>query len=134
MEVAATAENQVVRIKDHGILSSPGDSYPVILPHDRGCIDDHEKVRIPGARWGLAKECPDRVIGVAVVDPLEPFRAVIQEKEGWFFAVDRIYPFHQTLYSRVGLMIKEVPVNAVKVVPLPPLGDLASLKKEFFPG
>ena len=68
------------------------------------------------------------------VNPLESLGAVIEGEEGRFRTVDFVQPLHKPLHPGMGLMLQQVPVDALVVIPFAPLPDLASLEEELLAG
>ena len=123
-----------IGVEDLAADSRPRDPDTVSVPDHGGCIDHDEQVGGSHSLRGLPEKGPDRVLDVLEINPLESLGKVVQQKEGWFVPVDPVKMRHEPLHASMRLMGEQMPVDAVGMVPLPPLGDLPSLEEEFFPG
>ena len=97
----------------------------------REVADDQDDVR---RRAPLPQVADDAVVDVVEVDPLEPGRVEVELVEGRLAAVEVVEVLDPALDVPVRLVLEGVPLQALLVRPLPPLGELAAHEEELLAG
>src|SRR5690606_26041008 len=88
-----------------------------------------------GRRRAAADEADDALLGIVGVDPLEAFASAVAIMERGELAVDAVELADEELDPAVGRAGRaEVPIEALVVVPLAPLAELAAHEEQLLGG
>src|SRR4030042_672007 len=124
VSVILTAINSPIAVEDLSPEAPTRDSYPVILSRNRGEVaDDENDIR---CRSTFPDETDDAFLPVVKVNPLEAIRSKIDLVHRRFRSVEVVQIFDPSLNSLVKWKLKDMPLQALLMNPLPPLSKLPS--------
>ena len=81
-----------------------------------------------------AKVGEDALVGVVAVDPLEAGRIAVELVQRRRVRVEPVQVAHQSLHALVGRPLQKIPLQALVVVPLVPLAELAAHEQQLLAG
>src|SRR5690606_22617059 len=122
----------VIRIQNFLPVSTIRHAHPVVIPHCRSKVADHDKQvhRI----FTLTLIDNNAVLAIAVVDPLKSAmikRVLIQ---CLLRTIKPVQIFDKFLYTLVEVVLEQVPVETVVVIPLRCLSKLSTHEQQFGAG
>ena len=120
-EVAVAASSVCLRIAVQNFLpkAPSGDADAISVARNR-CQVAHRKESIE-SRSSLSDETDNGLFPVPTVNPAKPRCFEIQFEQGRFGPVQAIHFPDPALHSPVGRVIESIPVQAVVMIPFPPL-------------
>src|SRR3981081_929420 len=106
-------------------------AYAISVPRNRGSIDqENERRRI----FAFAHKYYDAAVGIVEIDPFKALIGIVQLPERRLGLIDIVQVLNQASQTGVEGVIKQVPVEALIVIPFSPLPKFASHKHELFAG
>ena len=129
--MTASAVYPCITVEDLFPEATARNSDPVVITWDRGEVTDNEDNVVRG--FPFPDEANNALLPVIGVYPLKPFVTEIKFIEGRFFPVEMIQIFYPSLYSLMERVLKDMPFQALLMVPFFPLSKLSTHEEEFFP-
>src|SRR5262249_44770680 len=118
-----------VRVENLPVKATLRHADAVILTHDwREITDDHHQL---AGRPPAPEERQDAVLPVVKLEPLEAGPLEIHLVQGRVRTEQRVQVANKPLHALMRSPLQEVPVEALVVLPLTPLGELPAHEEQF---
>jgi len=118
-----------VRIHDFAVEAGIGDTQAITFPDYRSGVHDGDD-QVFGI-LAAADERKNAVVGVVGVNPFETMPIEIDLMESGFGGVKMVEIGDEMLDAAVGIVLEQVPIQAVSFAPFVALGELLTHKEEF---
>src|SRR5260370_1474611 len=129
----ATVDAAIMRgvgVHDFAIEARLGNAETIALADDRRSVDDRDN-EVFGF-LATADERKNTVVGVVGVDPFETVPVKVDLMERGFGGVKVVEIADKALDAAVGIVLEQVPIQAVSFTPFVALGEFLTHEEQFF--